>query len=486
MNVVIVGYGMAGARLAADLRARCADVKVTAFAAEAHRAYNRILLSSVLAGKAQEEDLALAEPSGAVDVRFGVPVTGLDPAQRVVSTVDGDFDYDVAVLATGSQPILPPVEGLVSGDGVLPEGVSLFRTLDDCRRIVGSAVGARTAIVLGGGLLGLEAARGLAGRGLDVTVVHAAGHLMERQLDREAGGVLASTLARLGVRTQVAALATRRITGGLLLADGTELTADLLVVACGVRADTALAHRASLAVNRGILVDDAMRTSDERIYAIGDCAEHRGTVYGLVAPAWEQASTVADRLTGGTARYVGSRPVTRLKVSGIDLAAMGTLDDEADAEVLRFADPSRGTYAKLVIRDDRLTGAVLVGDNPTVGTVVQLFDRGSPVPADRRTLLLGRAIGGQTVAADSPALMPDAALVCRCNTVTKAAITTCWRRGARSPADVAAQSHAGTGCGSCSDAVAGLLDWLSTVDPTDDTAEVDPISAGVDPVAEVA
>jgi assimilatory nitrate reductase electron transfer subunit len=480
MNVVIVGYGMAGARLAAELRARCSDVKVTAFAAESHRAYNRILLSSLLAGQAREEDLALAEPSGAgIDVRFGAPVTRIDPARRIVSTVDDEVRYDVAVLATGSQPILPPVQGLLDEDGALPNGVSLFRTLDDCRRIAASAAAGRSALVLGGGLLGLEAARGLAGRGLAVTVVHAAGHLMERQLDAEAGRVLAGTLRRLGVRTHVEALATERIDGGLRLADGTELTADLLVVACGVRPDTALARDAGLAVNRGVLVDDTMRTSDRHIYAIGDCAEHRGTVYGLVAPAWEQASTVADRLTGRTAHYAGSRPVTRLKVNGIDLAAMGSIDDDPDAEVLRFADPSRGTYAKLVIRDDRLTGAVLLGDNPTVGTVVQLFDRGGPVPVDRRTLLLGRALGGgDATPADSPALMPDSAVVCRCNTVTKATITDCWRRGARSVGDVAAQSLAGTGCGTCSEAVTGLLAWLSTVDPTgDDDFEAEAVAS---------
>jgi assimilatory nitrate reductase electron transfer subunit len=457
VRVAVVGYGMAGARLVSELRARCADVKVTGFGAEPHRAYNRILLSNLLAGKAREEDLMLAEPAAGVDVRVGVPVTAVDAARRVVRTADDEQEYDAIVLATGSRAIVPPL-----GE---PD-VLVFRTLDDCRRIAAAARGARTAIVLGGGLLGIEAARGLAGRGLDVTVVHAAGHLMERQLNPDAGGVLAGTLGALGVGVRVDAQATGWRDGALHLADGSRLAADLIVVACGVRPETGLAERAGLRVNRGIVVDDAMRTSAEGVYAIGDCAEHRGTVYGLVGPAWEQAATVADRLTGGGSTYHGSRLVTRLKASGIDLAAMGSADGD---EVLTFADPSRGTYARLVVRDDRLAGAVLVGDNPTVGTVVQLYDRGGRVPADRRALLLGRAVGGDATPAASPALMPDQAVVCRCNTVTKGRITAAWRAGARSVDGVAAATRATTGCGGCVDAVIGILDWLSTVDPASDS-----------------
>ena len=204
-----------------------------------------------------------------------------------------------------------------------------------------------------------------------MTVVHAGGHLMDRQLDPAAGAVLTRTLRDLGVRVRLGARATAWTGHGLALADGTDVPADLLVLACGVRPDTALAASTGLAVGRGVLVDDALRTSDPRVSAIGDCAEHRGAVYGLVAPAWDQAATVADRLTGGTARYAGSRVVTRLKATGIDLAAMGSLDTGADGEVVGFSDPARGTYAALVVRDGRLTGAVLLGDNPSVGAVVR-------------------------------------------------------------------------------------------------------------------
>jgi len=454
VKVTIIGYGMAGARVAAEIRART-DATITVFGAEPHRAYNRILLSGLLAGKTREDDLTLVEPHHGLDLRLGTEVGAIDTARR---TVNGE-EYDALVLATGSRALLPPVENLVTEDGTPPEGVSVFRTLDDCRRILKDATGAGTALVLGGGLLGLEAARGLAARGLRVTVVHAAGHLMERQLDPAAGAVLTGTLERLGITVVVDALAVARTDGGLRLEDGTELTADLLVVACGVRPETTLAARAGLDVNRGVVVDDHLRTSDPHIYAIGDCAEHRGTVYGLVAPAWEQAAVVAAQLAGETAHYAGSRLVTRLKAAGIDLAAMGAMDG---GEVVSYTDPARGTYARLVIDDDRLAGAIMLGDNPTVGQVVQLFDRGTPVPPDRRALLLGRALGGDAVPAESPALMPDAAVVCRCNDVTKGAIVRC---GARTVTGIAAATRATTGCGGCADAVAGIPDWLSTVDP---------------------
>jgi assimilatory nitrate reductase electron transfer subunit len=460
VKVLVVGYGMAGTRAVAELRARDADVKVTALGAEPHRPYNRILLSALLAGKVGEDDLAIAAAPAGADVRLGEPVTALDTRLRVVRTTREEHEYDALVLATGSVPVVPSLPGLDAPN------VYAFRTLDDCRRIAARAAGAGRAVVLGGGLLGVEAARGLVGRGLAVDVVHLGTHLMDRQLDADGGRVLAGTLAGLGIRTHVGADARGWTGSALRLGDGTELPADLLVLACGVRPDTSLAAAAGLAVGRGVVVDDAMRTSAPGVYAIGDCAEHRGTVYGLVAPAWDHAATVADRITGGATAYRGSRVVTRLKASGVDLAAMGSPHAGADAEVVSFADPSRGTYARLVIRDNRLSGALLLGDNPAVGAVIQLFDRNAEVPTDRRSLLLGRAHGAEPpAAADSPALMPDATVVCRCNTVRKAAITAVWRAGGRTLGDVVAATRATTGCGSCRDAVCGLVDWLSTVDP---------------------
>jgi assimilatory nitrate reductase electron transfer subunit len=459
VSVVIVGYGMAGARLAAELQARGREV--TAVGAEPHRPYNRILLSGILAGKLSEPEVSLTEPAG-LNLKLGVTATRVDRAGRTLSTSDGAvLPYDQLVLATGSHALIPPIDGLAEP---MPERVAVFRTLDDCRRIVAAADRSGSAIVLGGGLLGLEAARGLALRGLRVEVVHAVGHLMERQLDAAASAVLIRTLGALGVTVHLEAATTRVAADAdgvtVTLADDRRLHADMFVVACGTRPETALARDAGLAVERGIVVDDQLRTSDPAVFALGDCAQHAGVVGGLVAPAWAQARVLADVLTGGATRYRPTPPVTRLKASGIDLAAMGA-STEGDGELLTFTDPDRGTYAKLLVRDNRLAGAIMLGDNPAVGTVIQLFDRGAPVPADRRSLLLGR---GPTPVTDSPALVPDAAAICQCNTVTKGALVAAWRGGAHSMAEVVAATRATTGCGTCRDAVCGIVDWLSTVD----------------------
>ncbi|WBB79208.1 FAD-dependent oxidoreductase [Micromonospora sp. WMMD882] len=489
-RIVVVGYGMAGSRLATELHARPGDRKVTVFGAEPHRAYNRIMLSTLLAGKVDESDVELTELAGqGVDVRSGVAVTAIDRATRTVRTDAGEeVGYDHLVLATGSRAAVPPLAGLDVRR--LPDRVVPFRTLDDCRRILAAVRDARSVLVLGGGLLGLEAARGLAARGLDVQVVHPVGHLMERQLDPAAGAVLADTLAGLGVRTRLGVGATGVTAGpdgvSLELADGRTLDADLLVLSCGVRPETGLAAAAGLTVERGVVVDDRLRTSDPHISAIGDCAQYDGVVTGLVAPAWAQARVVARLLTGddGHDRYRPQPGVTRLKAAGIDLAAMGELAPPAAPgagdpgvaggdrrEELTFADPSRGTYARLLITGERLTGAILLGDNPSVGTVIQLFDRGGPVPADRRALLLGRALGGATAVpeATSPALVPDSATICRCNAVSKADLVRCWRSGARSVPEVVTATRAGTGCGSCRDAVTGIVEWLSEVDSVEVT-----------------
>ncbi|RAO11146.1 Nitrate reductase [Micromonospora noduli] len=475
-RVVIVGNGMAGARLAGELHAREGDRKVTVLGAEPHRAYNRILLSTLLAGRIDEPDVELTEAAGhGVDLRSGVPVIAVDRSAREVRTDDGErIGYDHLVLATGARAVVPTLPGLDPAN--LPERVVPFRTLDDCRRILAAADGARSALVLGGGLLGLEAARGLAARGLATTVVHPREHLMERQLDPTAGAVLAGTLAGFGVSVQLGVSTTGVAADAsgvrLDLADGRSLHADLLVLSCGVRPDTALAQAAGLTVRRGVVVDDRLRTSDRSISAIGDCAEHDGVLTGLVAPAWAQAQVLADVLTGTDplARYRPRPVVTRLKAAGIDLASMGDASSGGPGEELTFADPTRGTYARLRIRDERLIGAILLGDNPAVGTVIQLFDRGQPVPSDRRALLLGRALGaiGATPAA-SPALMPDAATVCQCNTVSKGALVRSWRSGARTVDAVVAATRAGTGCGGCRDAVSGIVDWLSQAESVEVT-----------------
>jgi len=484
-RLVVVGNGMAGSRLVDELRRR--DVAgrwhVTVIGDEPHAAYNRILLSNVLAGTATAASINLAAPrpgvdDDTVDVVKGVAVVDIDRDDRVVVTHDGRrIDYDVLVLATGSRALVPPIDGLRRDDGSLVQGAAVFRTLDDCDRILELARTATKAVVLGGGLLGLEAARGLVGRGLDIELVHREPILMERQLDGGAASVLARTVNDLGVRVHLAATATRVHGDGkfeaIELGSGDVLSADLLVVACGVAPETTLARQCGLDVDRGVVVDDSMRTSDPNVYAIGECAQHAGQVYGLVAPAWEQATVLADVLGGpaGAARYSGSRLVTRLKAAGVELAAMGEVDvdvagtvDGSDAEVLQFVDPVRGTYKKVVIRDGRITGAILLGDVSTAASVMQLFDRGSLAPPDRLTLLFA-GMGGSD-ATQTPARIPDRATVCRCNGVTKGAITACWLAGARTTEDVAERTRATTGCGTCRDTVDGIVSWLASTAET--------------------
>ncbi|NIH82369.1 FAD-dependent oxidoreductase [Amycolatopsis viridis] len=475
-KVVVLGYGMAGARLADEIRGRDPEgtrVTLTVVGAEPHAAYNRVLLSAVVAGTMRPELVRLHDADWAaqrgIDLRTGVTAEHLDRAARRVRLSDGStVDYDALVLATGSRPWLPPVEGLTLDDGTPAPGVVTFRTLDDCDRILAAARAGAPVAVLGGGLLGLEAARGLAGRGNLVTVVHPAAHVMERQLDAGAGRVLARALGELGIGFRIGAGAARYLPGdGLKLDDGTQVPADLVVVSTGVRPETGLAAAAGLAVDRGVVVDDALRTSDGRIHAIGDCAQHPGAVSGLVEPAWQQAEVLAGLLTGTdvAARYRGTRVVTKLKARGIDLTALGDVHTDAadpDAEVVCLTDPVRGRYAKLVVRAERVAGAILLGAPDAAATITHLFDRGVPVPEDRLAVLLGRALPGGATVASSPADLPAAAVVCRCNSVTKGRLVEAFRAGATDVGELASVTRATTGCGSCRDAVRGIADWLAT------------------------
>ena len=500
-RVVVVGNGMAGARLVDELHRRDpggTQVSSVVIGAEPHAAYNRVLLSTVLAGGLTAEAVRL-QPEGwaerqGIDARTGITVLDIDRVHRQVRCRDAQdaesvVDYDVLVLATGSRPFVPPVPGLrtaegvpaegVVAEGVVAEGVVAFRTVTDCEQILDAVRPGSRVVVLGGGLLGLEAARGLSGRGAEVTVVHPAAHPMDRQLDAGGGAVLARVLTELGVALRLSSTAVQYRPGlvgqgvtdgrGVVLDDGSFLAADLVVVATGVRPQVELAQRAGLVVNNAIVVDDQLRTSDRRIRAIGECAEHRGSVYGLVQPAWDQAAVVADLLTGAdpTARYTGSREVTKLKARDVDLAAMGDVSAEGgdpDIEVLSLIDASRGRYAKLVLREDCIIGAVLLGSPEAAAAVTQLYDHSAQAPSDRLGLLLGRLeSGAQEVA--SPAHLPGRAVVCRCNSVTKNQLTSAWRSGADSVPALAAATRATTGCGGCGDLVEGICTWLRSTEP---------------------
>ncbi len=373
---------------------------------------------------------------------------------------------------------------------LLSPDVAVLHSLADARRIAAFAQAARRTggrvAVLGGGVLGLEAARALAARGTVVTVVHRGGHLMDRQLDAPAGRVLADAMRRAGVAAELGASAARWESGrGLWLADGRLVPASALVVCTGTAPRTSLARAAGLRLTESgsVAVDDTLATSGPEIYAIGDCAGHPGAAGGLVQPGWEQAAVLAGRLTGAVpkARYRGSGAVTRLKAAGIELTAVGTSTagdagsaDEADPngefEVLRFEDPARERYAKLVLAADRVVGAVLIGLPDAAAGIVQLYDRNGPAPADRLALLLGRALPPEAAGGTGPGALPDYAVVCRCNMVTKGQLRDAWYRGACGRAALSAATRAATGCGTCGDEVDAVASWLAETDPSQASA----------------
>ncbi|MGH9763192.1 MAG: NAD(P)/FAD-dependent oxidoreductase, partial [Blastocatellia bacterium] len=293
--------------------------------------------------------------------------------------------YDKLVVATGSSALLPPIDGLRTETGAFRDGVFVFRTLEDCDQIVSYGRRVRKAAVIGGGLLGLEAARGLLNQGLEVHVVHLMGHLMEVQLDPHAGSILKGTLEKMGVhvhleKSTTAILGDSSVTG-LAFKDGSTLDCDMVVISAGIKPNVDVARQAGLAVERGIVVGDDMSCPvDPDVFAVGECAQHRGRVYGLVAPLWEQAQVLADRLTdrNPTAAYVGSKVSTKLKVMGVELAVIGEKEPACETdEVITYAEPSRGVYKKLIIGDGKLKGAILLGDGLSAPSLLQAFDRGT-------------------------------------------------------------------------------------------------------------
>ncbi|WP_207840115.1 FAD-dependent oxidoreductase [Williamsia soli] len=479
-RVVIIGNGMAGARLQEELhRLDPTGTQVTSVVIgdEPNAAYNRILMSNVVAGRIRAADTMIRAAGWYsernLQTHTGVRVTSIDRDAQNVRCDDGTVhQYDNLVFATGSRAFIPPIAGATTDTGTPIPGVIAFRNLADCEAIVSALQENTRVVVVGGGLLGLEAARGALLRGAQVTVVHPRAYPMEKQMDAAGGAVLSRVLREIGMDvvlgTRVTAVRDAPGTGReVVLADGSTLGADLVIVTAGIAPNIELAAEAGIATERGILVDDHLRTSDRAVFAIGECAQHRDIVYGLVQPGWEMAETVAQNLLASEPTgYEGTQQILRLKAHDIDLASMGEVDTDPgdlEAEVLTLSDPHRGRYAKVVVRKERLVGAVLLGNPEVVGTITQLFDSGAPVPTDRMRLLLGHLTGGATESA-SPAQMPGEAIICRCNTVSKKNLTDAWRKGARNPLAMAEATRATTGCGSCESVVEGLCEWLATAD----------------------
>ena len=394
MRVVIVGAGMAAARLADGLT----DHEVTLLGDEPHRPYNRILLSAVLEGTHAVGSLTL--PMGDVDLRLDTRVVEIHRADNEVELADGSrVEYDALVLATGSVPTLPPIRGIVRVDGRLDDRVHTFRSLADCLRLDESARTARHVVVVGGGLLGLQVARALGVRGLAVEVVEGGDHLLRSQVGAEAGAILARDLERLGTAVYTGARATRLTGDGLVLDNGFTLDTDLVALTAGGRPSTALARRAGLEVRRGVVVDDLLRSSDPAIHAIGDCAQRGSQVNGFVPPAWEQATLLARHLNGEQIAYDGSRSVTRLRATGLDVAVLG--DPERTAgEVVEVTNPIAGSHRKLVVRDGVIVAGTLVGDLSRIGLITQYYDRGSVLASSEPGSLL---MGEPEAAAHCPA-----------------------------------------------------------------------------------
>ncbi|GLY33196.1 nitrite reductase large subunit NirB [Kineosporia sp. NBRC 101731] len=482
-RLVIVGNGMAAARTVEEILERGGGEQfdITMFGDEPYGNYNRIMLSHVLSGEEDESgiflnDLAWYEEND-ITLRVPVRVTRIDRFAKMVDGDDGSSTpYDILVIATGSRSFVPPMEGIFRPDGGLLGGVLGFRSIDDTREIVRLARQHEKAVVIGGGLLGLEAARGLQSHGVHVEVLHAADHLMNQQLDAAGGGILKKGVEDLGIVVRTGARSTavsgdEHVTGVRLL-DGTEIPCDLVVLAAGVRPNTEVAASSGFTVERAIVVDDRMGTvEDPDVFAVGECAQHRGEVYGLVAPLWEQARVLADHLTGANpdAQYHGSRTSTKLKVAGVDVASMGiTVPERDDDEFVVFSEPRRGVYKSVVIRDDRLIGATLVGDVKKVAFLIQAFDRALPLPEERVGLLfdLGTATGEPSVPE-----MPDDTQVCNCNGVSKGTIVKAVAGGQKTVPGVMDCTRAGKGCGSCKSLVKQIVEWAAGDDMRADPAE---------------
>jgi nitrite reductase (NADH) large subunit len=459
-KLVVVGNGMAGVACVEQILKYRHDFQITIIGDETHVNYNRILLSSVLAGEKSADDIVLNDiewyRANQITPRLGLRVAAIDAGERVVRGTDGSaIPFDKLILATGSTAFVPPVPGTDK------QNVHVFRTLDDTRALLEKSRPGCKAVVIGGGLLGLEAARGLQVQGCDVTVVHLAPTLMERQLDAGGGTYLARKMENLGVRVMLgrqteAMLGNGRVEG-LRLAGGEEVDAELVVIAAGIRPNVELGRTAGLEVRRGIVVNDYMETSNPDIFAVGECTEHRGQIFGLVAPLMEQGKVLAATITGNRGPvFPGASTAAKLKIMGVEVFSAGSIDDtEPGVETVRYEDPALGIYKKLLIKDNRLHGVILVGDASDDHRYKAWLTEGTDLAPHRRHLLFPPP--AQDAGLDV-AQIPNRETVCGCMGVTKGdLIAAIHQHGIVTMSELKDRTRASTGCGSCGNLCARLL-----------------------------
>ncbi|RZT99385.1 assimilatory nitrite reductase (NAD(P)H) large subunit precursor [Advenella incenata] len=466
-KLVLIGNGMAGVRTIEELLKLDDQLyDITIIGSEAYPNYNRILLSPVLTGEQTIQDIILNDQSwydnNHIHLMMNQSVTTVDRVRRQVHTTDGTVvPYDRLLLATGSNPFILPVPGHTL------DGVVTFRDINDVNLMIEAAGVRRHAVVIGGGLLGLEAANGLAVRGMTVTVVHLGDTLLDRQLDAQAANMLRASLEARGLQFLMAHQTSEIVddgngrVGAIRFANGHQMPADLVVMAVGIRPNVALAASAGLHVDRGIVVSDTMQTYDPSIYAVGECVSHRGTAYGLVAPLFEQAKVAANHLAMyGIARYEGSVTSTKLKVTGIDVFSAGDFMGDAQTDCITLADPEGGIYKKLVVHDNKLVGACLYGDTADGAWYFRLIREGRSIHEIRDQLMFGEGAIGDTGHAgeNKVAGMPDSAEVCGCNGVCKGTIVKAIReQGLFTVDDIKKHTKAASSCGSCTGLVEQIL-----------------------------
>ncbi|WP_284643896.1 nitrite reductase large subunit NirB [Paenibacillus silviterrae] len=463
-RLVLIGNGMAGVWCVEHiLKLAPQQFEVTIFGSEPHPNYNRILLSSVLAGDSSMKDIVLNDwdwyKDNHIHFHAGHTVTKIDTERKTVTSDKGvQVEYDELILATGSLPFMLPLPGADK------EGVIAFRDIKDCETMIDTAKKYKKAVVIGGGLLGLEAARGLLNLNMDVSVVHIYRHLMERQLDETAARMLQSELESQGMKflleKQTEQLVGKRRVTGVKFKDGTLAEADLVVMAVGIRPNVQLAKDSGIEVNRGIVVDDFLQTNIPNVYAVGECAEHRGIAYGLVAPLYEQGDVLAKKLCGLDCEgYQGSVTSTKLKVSGVDVFSGGQYNDVPGSKSIKFQDEFSGIYKKIVIQNGKIVGAVMFGDTSDSSRIFKLIRTGEDITGREKEAVLGEGFGqSASGGGSSVAAMSDEEIICGCNGVSKGTIVQAIReKGLTSIEEIKACTNASRSCGGCKPLVGEVL-----------------------------